>query len=208
MKTLLRIDASAQRAESHSRRLADHYEARWRAMWPEGCVITRDLVATPLPHMHPAMAEVFYAESQSSAPDGDLPLSDEMIDELLAADAVVVSSAVYNFGIPSALKAWVDHVVRFGRTIEWRDRSVVGRLGGKSACLLVARGGFASMSPEYLTPTMQAVFGYMGISQVDVICLEGTRVRDGNLESRIAKVREEVDALFSVRRSPVVSVVP
>ena len=196
MKTLLRIDASAQQAESHSRMLADHYEACWRAAWPEGRVIRRDLVANPLPHMHPAMVGVLYAESRSGVPTRDLPLADEVVDELVAADAVVVSSAVYNFSMPSALKAWVDHVVRFGRTIERRGHSVVGLLGGKSACLIVARGGFASMSPEYLTPTMQAVFGYMGISKVDVVCLEGTRVPDGRLESRIARAREEVDVLF------------
>lgn len=196
MKTLLRIDASARRAGSYSRMLVDYYETCWKAMWPGGRVVRRDLVDKPLPHLRSSTAGVFYAESQSLPKVGKVPLSDELTRELLEADTIVIGSAVYNFGIPSALKAWVDHVVRFGRTIERQGRTVRGLLQKKSVCLLVARGGFASMSPEYLTPTMQAVFDYMGIPHVDVICLEGTQVPDGKLEDRIAQAREQVEALF------------
>lgn len=198
MKTLLRIDASAQRAGSHSRALADHYETRWEAAHPRGRIIRRDLAADPLPHLDEATVSVFHAGGDPGA--GPVPpgivLSDTLIAELRAADHVVVSSATYNFGITSSLKAWIDHVVRFGHTIARGEKGVSGLLGGRSACLLTARGGNPDTSPEFLSPTVLAVFQYIGFSRVDWISLEGTKIPDGRFEERVAAARSAVNALF------------
>lgn len=201
MRTLLRIDASSQTTPSHSRSLADYYEARWREHHPEGKILTRDLVRDPLPHLDEATIAVFYTGGESSG--GEIPsgiaLSDQLISELKEADDIVISSAVYNFGMPSALKAWIDHIVRFGSTLAPGERGPVGLLAGKQACFLTARGGIPERSPDYQYPVLQAVFAYIGISKTDWISLEGTRIPDGGLESRIAKARGAIDGLFTRR---------
>lgn len=198
MKTLLRIDASAQRTGSQSRALADYYETCWETAHPGGRVIRRDLAADPLPHLDKETVRVFYAGGDPG--EGPVPLgialSDTLIGELLTVDQVVVSSSVYNFGITSSLKAWIDHVVRFGHTIARGESGVSGLLGGKSVCLLTARGGNAETSPEYLSSTVRAVFQYIGFSRIDWISLEGTKIPDGRLDERIAVARNAVNALF------------
>ncbi len=201
MRTLLRIDASSQTALSHSRSLADHYEARWREHHPEGKILTRDLVRDPLPHLDEATIAVFYAGGEPS--DGEISpgiaLSDQLIGDLKEADDIMISSAVYNFGMPSALKAWIDHIVRFGSTIAPGEHGPVGLLAGKRACFLTARGGTPERSPDYQYPVLQAVFAYIGIPKTDWISLEGTRIPDGGLESRIANARATIDGLFTRR---------
>jgi FMN-dependent NADH-azoreductase len=198
MKTLLRIDASAQLTGSHSRLLADYYQDLWEAAHPGGRVVRRDLAADPLPHLDEATVGVFYTggePGEGTVPQG-IALSDTLIGELREADQVVVSSAVYNFGITSSLKAWIDHVIRFGHTITRGEKGVSGLLGGRSACLLTARGGNAATSPEFLSPTVRAVFQYMGFSRFDWVSLEGTKIPDGRLDERIAAARIAMNALF------------
>jgi FMN-dependent NADH-azoreductase len=203
MKTLLRIDASAQRTGSHSRSLADYYQAGWMKANPEGKVIGRDLAAVPPPHLDADTVAVLYAggnPDEGQKPAG-ITLSDELIGELEAANDVVVSSALYNFNIPSSLKAWIDHIVRFGRTISSGEKGTVGLLGGRSVCILTARGGSPAVSSDYQGPSLQAVFRYVGFTRIDWISLEGTKIPDGALDARIAKARAAVDALFPAKMS-------
>jgi len=198
MRSLLRLDASAREADSHSRRLADHYEARWRTAHSGGEVVTRDLVANPLPHLDPATIAVLYGGGQAAAdpaPPG-IALSDALIAELKQADDIVVSSPIYNFSMPSALKAWVDHVVRFGHTVAYGERGPVGLLGGKRACFISVRGGNPQRSPDHQLPVMRAVFAYVGIEIVEVVELEGTQSDDGELDARVQAASSAIDALF------------
>jgi FMN-dependent NADH-azoreductase len=199
MKTLLRIDASARREGSYSRVLGDHYEKCWATAHPDGRVIRRDLAVDPLPHLDEATVAVLYAGGDPG--DGPFPpgivLSDTLIGELRSADQVVVSSAVYNFSITSSLKAWIDHIVRFGHTITRGENGVSGLLAGRCVCLLTARGGNAETSPEYQSATLRAVFQYIGFSRIDWISLEGTKIPDGRLEERIEGARAAVNALFA-----------
>lgn len=198
MKTLLRIDASSQTTQSHSRALADHYEAKWRDVHPDGAVITRDLMKEPIPHMDEATIAVLYAGG--SPGEGPVPAgiawSDRLIEELKKADDVIVSSALYNFGMPSALKAWIDHIVRFGSTLGAGERGPVGLLSGKRACFLTARGGNPDRSPDYQYPVLKAVFNYIGIEKTDWISLEGTRIFDDELERRVSQAQAAIDALL------------
>lgn len=199
MRTLLRLDASSQTTQSYSRGLADYYEDRWKAYHPRGKVLTRDLVRNPVPHLDEATIAVFYAGGQS--PEGETPpgitLSDHLISELKDADDVVISSAVYNFSMPSALKAWIDHIVRFGSTITLGERGPLGLLAGKRVCFLTARGGNPERSPDYQYPVLQAVFAYIGIQKTNWISLEGTRIPDDELELRVSKARSAIDDLFT-----------
>lgn len=198
MKTLLRIDASAQRQGSHSRALADYYQAAWERANSHARVITRDLAAEPPPHLDDETIAVFYAGGDvgDGLPPAGIRRSDELIAELKDADHVLVSSAVYNFNVPSALKAWIDHIVRFGHTLSPGPRGPIGKLSGRSACLVTARGGTAESSPDFQGPSMRAVFEYLGFDRIDWVSLEGTKIPDGQLEARIAEARGKLDALF------------
>ncbi len=197
MTTLLRLDASAQTEGSRSRQLADHYETRWRQLHPEGTVIRRDLVTDPVPHLAPETVAVFYAGESTDQvpPPAGIAVSDALIDELVLADDVVVSTAIYNFSLPSALKAWVDHIVRFGKTIAYRPEGPVGLLTRRRACFLTARGGTPETSPSYAEPVLRAVFDYIGFERFDWVSLEGTRVPDGAVEARVAQACAAIDEL-------------
>lgn len=209
MRTLLRIDASAQSALSYSRKLADYFEVGWRARYPYGRVVKRDLAREPLPHVDEATIRVFYAGGEVAAGEVRPPgivLSDQLIAELKAADDLIISSAVYNFGMPSALKAWMDHIVRFGHTLAQGEKGPVGLLKGKRAYLFTARGGMPERSPEYLSAVVRAVLRYIGVESIDWISLEGTRMPDGRLEERLQEARRAIDNLFTFHHDEAVTV--
>jgi FMN-dependent NADH-azoreductase len=196
-KILLRIDSSARRAGSHSRALGDHFEMRWRRAHPDGRVVVRDLAELPIPHLTGATIAAFTAGG-GDAPGSTAGLSDALVAELSAANDVVVSSPVYNFGAPSPLKAYVDHVVRFGRTFTATEGGYAGLLPGRSACILTARGGAPSGradDPDFLGPFLQAVFRFLGFTRAEWIALEGTSRGEG-LEDGAARARAQVDAWF------------
>jgi len=199
MKTLLRIDASLRHSGSFSRALADYYQARWTATNPDGRITSRDVAATPLPHLDEDTIAVFYAggNPENGSLHKGIALSDILIAELKSADDVVISSALYNCNIPSSLKAWLDHIVRFGHTISAGDKGTVGLMGGKSVSILTARGGSPAFSPDFQGPALKAAFQYLGFTRIKWISLEGTKMPDNAVDCRIAKARAEVDALFS-----------
>lgn len=205
MKTLLRLDASSQTSLSHSRSLADHFMMRWKENHPEGKIITRDLVSDPVPHLDEATIRVFYSggDVQGDAPiPRGIAISNELIGELKEAEDILISSAVYNFTMPSALKAWIDHIVRFGHTLGLGERGPVGLLSGKRAYLITARGGNSERSSDYQYPVLQAVFHYIGIQQTHWISLEGTRMNDGGLDDRIGRARKAIDELLTIKHTP------
>lgn len=194
MKTLLRIDASARSRGSCSRQLADHYQGRWTAQNPDSRVIVRDLAVDPPPHLDGATVAVF----SGAAPAGDAPpagalLSDRLIDELLAADHLLVASPMYNFTLPSTLKAYLDHVVRDGRTFTTIAGRSVGLLSRLSATIVTARGGIAG--DDLQLASLRVILEFIGITDVEVLDLAGTAAEDA--EQRLAQARSRVDERFA-----------
>ncbi|HPU57039.1 MAG TPA: NAD(P)H-dependent oxidoreductase [Verrucomicrobiota bacterium] len=200
-KTLLRIDSSARKQGSHSRALADHFQTLWLQANPDGRIVSRDLADTPLPHLLNSTIAAFTAPNDSAPvfPPDAVALSDQLIAELQAADQVLVSSPLYNFNVPSTLKAWVDHVVRFGRTFAMNERGYFGLLRGKSVCIITARGG-SDPAPDGLDfqgPYLKSVFAFMGFDRIDVVALAGTAEGNGRLQENIARAREQIADLIS-----------
>ena len=171
MKTLLRIDASIRHNGSHSRYLADHFETRWRAAHPDGEVIQRCLAADPVPHLSQQDFDHFTAPLDDSSG----ALSDSLIRELQLADHIVIGSPLYNLGLPSALKAWFDHVVRSGVTFESGPDGYQGLLTGKSATLITVRAGRAvpQRNEDFQTDYLKSILAFIGITDVEVISVEG-----------------------------------
>lgn len=194
MKTLLRIDASARRRGSYSRRLGDHFESCWRSAHPGGVVITRDLAMEPPPHLNDETIRVFMGEGSAAGVAG-ADFSERLICELRKAEEVLICSPLYNFVMPSTLKAYVDHVVRFGHTFDRDENGFHGLLHTKAAWLLTTQGGLARLGvPDFQAPALQAVLQHMGISHIHHIALEGTVNPDGELDRRLA------DALIGIEQ--------
>ena len=149
MAHLLHLDSSIQGERSISRTLTARAAARWRELNPEGTVTYRDLAAEPLPHLGPAGAEARFvpADQQNEAQAASRKLSAELIGEVAAAETILLGLPVYNFGPPSTVKSWVDHLVFPGLSMD--PATGEGKLGGHELIVLHARGGgYAAGTPR------------------------------------------------------------
>ena len=170
-RSILRIDASARRDGSVSRDLADRIVARFG----DGVTVTTRDLATGLPLIDEAWigANFTPADQRTEAQRAALALSDQLVAELQAADTLVIGLPIYNFGVPAALKAWVDLVARAGVTFRYTEAGPQGLLTGKRAVLVVASGGTRVGSPiDFATPWLRHVLGFMGITDVTVIAAD------------------------------------
>lgn len=182
MSHLLRIDSSSRLQDSHSRLLADAVVAAWQARHPQGTVSVRDLAVAQPPHISQPTIAGFYSspEQRNEELHAALALSDTLIGEVQTADSLLFSVPVYNFSIPSALKAWIDHVVRIGETFVVTDSGALqGRLQGKRAYVVIAYGapGYADgamQAMDFAKPYLRALLGFLGIDDVHFFTVEGT----------------------------------
>lgn len=201
MTRLLRIDASARTTDSISRRYADLFVERWLQTHPNDKLVVRDLAHTPIPHISAMTISAYYTppEQMNAEMKSATRLSDELIAELRAADLLLISTAMYNFTLPSALKAWVDQIVRIGHTFNYTPgQGFTGLLQGKHAIIVSASGadfsGEAMRFMDFLTPYLKALFGFLGFQSVETIALEGTSI------DPIAFERSQAEALDRIAR--------
>ncbi|WP_260292446.1 NAD(P)H-dependent oxidoreductase [Sedimenticola hydrogenitrophicus] len=196
MQTLLRIDASARADGSHTRALADHFQARWQEACPEGEVIWRSLADDPVPHLTDGLIQAFQASGDARGAASHL--SDTLIEELRRADHVLISSPLYNLNVPSPLKAWFDHVVRSGETFAAEPDGYRGLLDGKRATVIAGRGGLDSGTgtDDFQSPYLKAILAFIGIEAVDMVTLEETAMPDPIRLKAWACARLQVDRLF------------
>ncbi len=181
MTNILRIDASARTRGSHSRGLADRFIESWLQAHPDSRVVVRDLAEDPPPHIsHQTIAAFFMPVDQADeATRFYTALSDRYIAELQSADLLVISVPMYNFSIPSTLKAWIDHVVRFGHTVDSvPDRGFVGKLQEKRAVIATSAGAVMSAESmkamDFVAPYLTAVLSFIGFCSVEILSLEGS----------------------------------
>ena len=174
--TLLHLDASPRGDRSRSRRLGQKFAASWKSAHPEAMIVTRDLGHEPPPFMSEAWVEGAFtpADRHSPAAQEAIATSNRFIDELLAATEIVITTPIYNLTIPAALKAWIDQVVRNGRTFEVSAGVFKGLTPAKRAIVIVASGGdYRSDSPSaaynFLEPYLRAVLGFIGITRVEFV---------------------------------------
>lgn len=200
--TLLRIDASARTTGSHTRRLGDAAEAMWLQRHPRGTVLRRDLARQPLPHVDELTIQGFYTPANQLTPAlrQATALSDELIGELKGAHTVLIAAPIYNFGVPSALKAWIDQIVRIGHTFAYDGSRFEGLATGPRAVLALAYGTQGYLGPmrdhDHLRPHLQQVLEFIGITDVRVASAEAT-VADADTVSRNLQAAErELAGLF------------
>jgi FMN-dependent NADH-azoreductase len=163
---LLHLDSSVLAAQSASRELTAAVVAAWQAVHPRGTVAYRDLAADPLPHLDGlALAKADPAAAAKA---------EQVMEEFLAADVIVVGAPMYNFSIPSQLKAWIDRVAVAGRTFRYTAKGPEGLAGGKRVIVASTRGGIHSGAPsDFVEPYLRQVFGFLGITDVEFVTAEG-----------------------------------
>ncbi|HUL55564.1 MAG TPA: NAD(P)H-dependent oxidoreductase [Usitatibacter sp.] len=202
MKTLLQLNASLFSGGGESSRLAATYVAQWRAANPGARVIARDLASHPVPHL---TAETFLAllakpEERSPAQREAVALSDALIAELEAADVIVLGLPMYNYGVPSTLKAYFDHVARAGRTFRYTDKGPQGLLAGKKAVVLATRGGMHAGTPrDTETAYVREFLGFIGIRDVEFIFAEGLALGENAKASSLASAHRAIEAAAAER---------
>ncbi len=180
MKNILLLTASVRQDGSASRSAARHFVQKLRDAAPDLRVVERDLGARPPAHVDGKWVLAQHTPAASRGPEqkAALAVSDEMIAELKAADAVVIATPMYNFAVPSPLKAWIDAVARSGETFTYDAASggFKGLLGGKRALVLVASAGdYAPGGPaaaaDFATPYLRFILQFLGITEVAAVAL-------------------------------------
>lgn len=175
MKTLLRIDSSLRLQQSYSRNLADYFVQQWQKLNQNGSIIKRDVTIDFMPHLNQQTLNGFYDETIKT---GLLGLSDTFIEELYRCNELLICSPVYNFGIPSSLKAYFDLVVRSGKTFRCEEEQI-GLLQNKKAYVISVMGDKKEKVNEFslVERHLEKILNYIGISEVLFFTIDGTAER-------------------------------
>lgn len=180
---LLQIDSSALGDQSASRELTAAIVADWRRRVPGLEVIRRDFDADPLPHLS--------SRSLAKADPAESAVADAVMAEFLAADVVVIGAPMYNFAIPSTLKAWIDRIAVAGVTFRYTAEGPEGLAKGKRVVIASTRGGMYSGSPlDFQEPYLRALFGFLGTAPVEFVRAEGLAMAS---RERAAVLREALE---------------
>ncbi len=198
MSTLLKINASLFSNHGQSSQLTERFVAAWQASHPGTRVISRDLAENPVPHLDGARFGAFLAkpEERSAEQQAVVAFSDALIDELRAADTIVIGLPMYNFGVPSTLKAYFDHIARAGVTFRYTANGPEGLLNGKKAIILAARGGkYVGTAKDSQTTYVRDFLGFIGITDVEFIYAEGLNLGDESKNAALADAHKAVAEL-------------
>ncbi len=199
-KTLLQIHSSLFGEHGQSSRLAQQFVSRWQKANPGSQVVLRDLAAEPVPHLTAERFQAFLTaeEERTAAQRQWVAESDSLIEELEQADAVVMGLPMYNFGIPSALKAWIDHVARAGRTFRYTENGPVGLLQDRPVYLFAARGGQYRGSPrDTQTAYMTHFLNFIGIRNIEFIYAEGLNLGEQPREAALDQASASIERLVA-----------
>jgi len=202
MSQILLITTSTRGSDSYSTQVAQALVAKLQADKPGTTLVTRDFAAAPLPHVGEdfVAGRMLPAEQRSAAQAAAMVLSDELIDELLASHTLVIASPMYNFGVPSTLKAWIDHIARAGKTFAYGANGPSGLVAGKKVYLTAARGGLYSEGQQFAAynfqdPYLKAVLGFLGMTDVETIVVEGIAYGPEATEKAVTGALGKVAAL-------------
>jgi FMN-dependent NADH-azoreductase len=173
---LLHIDSSILGGQSASRAVTRAIVGGWRAAVPDLEVEYRDLGAEPLPHLS--------SDSLARADAVEASRADRALMDFLAADVIVIGAPMYNFTVPSQLKAWIDRIAVAGKTFRYTEQGPVGLAGGKRVIVALSRGGFygADAPGEYVETYLRHVFGFLGIEDLSFVRAEGLAVSPAQRE--------------------------
>ncbi|MBY2916012.1 FMN-dependent NADH-azoreductase [Rhizobium leguminosarum] len=192
---------SSPRAESLSTPIAVDLAEKLKNQNPGSVVVRRDLAATPLPHIDDLFTSAIRkpAEARTAEEAVAVKTSDELVNELLAADTIVISTGLINFNIYSSLKTWIDNVARAGLTFKYTESGPVGLATGKKVYVVLASGGVYSQGPaaalNHAVPYLKSVLGFLGISDIETIYVEGLAFGPEAAEKAIDAAKSRVQEI-------------
>lgn len=197
--SILHIDTSPMGERSVSRKLGAKVLAELQGRFPDSNVTSRDLAATPLPHLTGSTLGAFFTPPEQRTPEqaAAAAQSDAAIAELKAADVIVIGAPMWNFGIPSALKAWIDHVVRAGQTFKYGANGVEGLIApGKKVIIVSSRGGVYSAGPmaamDFQEDYLRSVLGFIGLTDVSFVRAEGVAMGDDAAKAAVQSAETQL----------------
>ena len=180
MASLLKIDVSPRGDASYSRQLGSTFLSAWQAANPGATVTTRDLAKN-----QPTFVDLQWIAGAFSPPEqltdehkSALKLSNEIVAEVQAAETILITTPIYNFQVPAVLKAWIDHLVRVGVTVNYTAEGPVGQLKGKKVVVIVAGAGSydkgtPAESYDHLSPYLRFILGFIGLTDVEILLAGG-----------------------------------
>jgi FMN-dependent NADH-azoreductase len=197
---LLHIDSSVLGPHSVSRQVSAAIVDRLRQATPGLDIVYRDLSSTPLAHL----SGLHLAAAQGAVPEPallpDIAASQAVLEEFLAADIVVLGAPMYNFTIPSQLKAWIDRIVVAGKTFKYGAEGVQGLAGNKRVIIAISRGGFYGAGTpmaafEHLESYLRGVFGFIGVKNLEFIAADGIQIGPEHREKAVAGALQAAGSL-------------
>lgn len=200
MKRILTVEVSPRGKASASRAVTEAVVARLEALYPTATLVRRDLAAEHLPHLDQTTLDAITTTDPAAADrlKDTARLSDRLTGELLAADLVVIATPMWNFGIPAALKAWIDLVLRPGRTFQYADGGVLGLARNKKAIVILSSGGVFTEGPwsawDFAAPYLRQILGFIGIADVQLVRVEGLNI-PALAPDAVARAKEAVAGL-------------
>lgn len=197
MNNVLFVTSSPRGQQSYSQQVARGIVDDLKIARPGVKVVVRNVARYPLPHIGEAFVNgMARAPEQRSAAESEaLALSDVLIEELMAADVLVLAVPMHNFGLPSALKAWIDHVVRAGQTFSYGAGGPEGLVKNKRAIVVVSRGGVYSDGPmkqfDFQEGYLKSVLGFIGLTDVEMVRVEGVAMGEQAVRRAMASAKEQ-----------------
>lgn len=195
---ILQINSSARTQGAQSTALADQIAARLKTLHPGASLVVRSLAETPHPVLDAAALGALFTPAEARTPEQSarVALGDALIAELQQADLLVLGVPMYNFGVSTQLKTWIDAICRAGVTFRYTAQGPQGLLTGKKAYLALARGGIYRDTPlDTQLPYLRAVLGFLGITDVTAIHAEGLNMGPDSAQAGLAAAAAEVAAL-------------
>lgn len=196
---ILQINGSARSEGANSTRVANGIVARLLAADPQARVVLRDLARDPAPIIDEAALGALFSPVEQRTPEqaARVAASDALIAEVQAADVIVLGVPMYNFGIPSQLKNWIDAIARAGVTFRYTENGPEGLLKGKKVFVAFARGGRYRGTPaDTQTPYLQTVLGFVGLTDVRFVYAEGLNMGEEAAQQGFAQAEADMDAVL------------
>jgi FMN-dependent NADH-azoreductase len=199
MATLLYLSSSIFGDHGNTSQLATDFIQRWQAANPEGRVVERNLAANPLPHLDGARVGAFFTPAEQRTPEQQAAVaeSDALVAELNEADIVVMGLPMYNFGVPSQFKAWIDNVARAGVTFKYTDTGPVGLVANKPVVVFSARGGLYANTPnDHQEPFLRQFLGFIGLTDIRFVFAEGVNMGEDVKAKALDTARQQIGSLL------------
>ncbi len=200
MNTLLHIDSSLFGDNGQSSQLARQFVQRWANGRSGARIIYRSLTQQPLPHLDETIFGSFSTpeDDRTEEQRAHVARSNRLIEELRSADLIVFGLPMYNFGVPSQLKAWMDHVARAGETFRYTENGPQGLITGKRAVIIRASGGkYAGTDMDLQTGFVRQFLAFIGITEVEFVYAEGLAMGNGERDRALAQASEQLESLVA-----------